>query len=59
MTLAAAQQTESGERMWMAFMEDAEQFDNREATEWKGDSDSILVFVRPTLPAPLFITMTS
>jgi hypothetical protein len=50
MTPATAQgQTELGKRMWMAFMRDAEKFDNGEAKDWKGDSDSILVFVRPAL----------
>jgi len=39
-------------------MKEAEKHDNRDAKDWKGDSDGILVFVRPTLPALLFITIT-
>ena len=43
----------------MAFMKEAEEYDSRDAKGWKDGSDGILVFVRPTLPAPLFITIIS
>ena len=45
--------------MWTEYMKEAEMYDNRDADAWKDDSDGILVFVRPTLPVSLFITMTS
>jgi len=45
--------------MWTEYMKEAEKYDNRDAEAWKDDSEGILVFVRPTLPVPLFITMTS
>ena len=38
--------------MWTVFMKDAEMYDNRDAEGWKGDSDGILVFVRPTSTGP-------
>lgn len=47
-TTPATAQNESG-KMWMAFMKEAEKYDNREVEAWKGNSDGILVFVRPTL----------
>ena len=46
-------------KMWAEYMKEAEEYDKRDVKVWKGDSDGILVFVRPTLPIPLFITMTS
>jgi len=58
MTPATAQ-NEPGKKMWTEYMKEAENYDNRDAEAWKGDSDGILVFVRPTLPVPLFITMTT
>jgi len=58
MTPATAQ-NKSGKKMWTVFMTEAEKYDGRDAEDWKGDSDGIIVFVRPTLPAPLFIMMTS
>src|SRR5712691_6337936 len=58
MTPAIAQ-NESGKKMWTEYMKEAEKCDNRDAEAWKSDSDGILVFVRPTLYQPLFITMTS
>ena len=58
MTPATAQ-NESGKKMWTEYMKEAEKYDNRDAEAWKSDSDGILVFVRPTLPISLFITMTT
>ena len=45
--------------MWTEYMNEAVKYDNRDADAWKDDSDGILVFVRPTLPIPLAIAMTS
>jgi len=45
--------------MWTEYMKEAKEYDNRDAEAWKDDSDGILVFVRPTLPVLLFITMTT
>ena len=58
MTPATAQ-NKPGKRMWTVFMAEAEKYDNRQAEDWKGDSEGIIVFVRPTLLAPLSIMMTS
>ena len=58
MPLATAQ-SESEKKMWAEYMEEAEKYDNRDAEAWKGDSDGILVFVRPTLLIPLFISITN
>ena len=58
MTPATAQ-NEPGKKMWTEYMKEAEKYDNRDAEGWKDDSDGILVFVRPTLPVLVFITMTS
>jgi hypothetical protein len=41
-------------KMWTVFMKDAEKYDNRNAEDWKGDSDGILVFVRPTWPPAFY-----
>jgi len=45
----ATAQSESEKMMWTEYMKDAERYDSRDADAWKGDSDGILVFVRPTL----------
>ena len=60
MTPATAQNlNEPGKKMWTEYMNEAVKYDNRDADAWKDDSDGILVFVRPTLPIPLAIAMTS